>query len=112
MTYINKYGLPITNTIDIVSDIFDVNLSLQKNSIPLSKGIGIFNTSFSEFNTSSEDALEIQLSDFIEQNDFLVKNNVVLEPDINIESKLLYITVTIADGDSLEKRGLIFDEVF
>ena len=111
MTYISKLGLPLTNTIDIVADVFDVNLSLQKNSIPMAKNLGIFNTTFSEFNTSLKDQLRIQLEQFIENNSYLT-SNIVLEPDIDIENKLLKITIKIIDNGDEEKRGLIFNDVF
>lgn len=111
MTYISKLGLPLTNSIDIVSDVFDNNLSLQKNSIPISKGIGIFNTAFSEFNTMSKDKLEIDLTNFIDQNNYL-SNNITLEPTINIEDKLLHIIVKVTEDGVEEQRGLIFDEIF
>lgn len=111
MTYINKFGLPLTNSIDIISDVFDNNLSLQKNSIPISKGIGIFNTTFSEFNTMSKDKLEIDLSNFID-NDQYLSNNITLDSTINIEHKLLHITVKVTEDGVEEQRGLIFDDIF
>jgi hypothetical protein len=111
MNYINKYGLIITDDIDIIADVFDVNLLLQRNSIPLSSNLGVFNTSFSEFNSSNEDSLSIDLTKFIKNNDYL-SSNISLEPNIDIDNKVLKIEVTVNDDDNIEQRSLVFDEVF
>ena len=110
MSYINKYGMIITNNVDIIADVFDINLSLQKNSIPLSTDLGIFNTSFSEFNSSLEDSLSIDITKFIKNNDYL-STNISLEPEIDVQNKFLKIEVTVNDDNS-QSRSLVFNEIF
>lgn len=111
MVYINKFGLPITDKIEIIKDVLDNNLSLQKNSIPISKGIGIFNTSFAEFNTTSKDLLEIGITNFIENNEYL-SGNVRLDSEIEIKDRLLKITVKVNDEGIEDTKELIFEQSF